>query len=152
MIVLSAIILTIVVVFTTTAFHYEAIRWLDRLARLPRYRYRPVVVGTFAGLITIHVAEILLYAGVYALAAGPLGLGMFRGERQMTPFDFFYYAAETYSSLGYGDIYPVGAIRLIASISPLNGMLLLAWSGAFLFSRVENWRLHDDRSSGRRPE
>ena len=43
-------------------------------------------------------------------------------------------SAETYSSLGYGDIYPLGDIRLLASITPLIGILLLGWSGAFLFS------------------
>jgi hypothetical protein len=147
MILLSALVLSGVVVFGTTAFHYEAVRWLDRLARRPSRRHRPVVVGTFASLIAIHVAEIMAYAGIYALAAGPFALGTFRGEREMTQLDFFYYAAETYSSLGYGDIYPVGAIRLIASISPLNGMLLLAWSGAFLFSLVEDWRTRNRGTS-----
>lgn len=135
-----AVALSAVMVFGTTAFHYEAIHWLDRLARKPRRRHRPIVIGVFAALIAIHVTEIGLYAGLYALSAGPLGLGHFSGERSMTQLDFFYYAAETYSSLGYGDIYPVGAVRLIASISPLNGMLLLAWSGSFLFSLIEDWR------------
>lgn len=57
--------------------------------------------------------------------------------------DFFYYAAEVYASLGYGDAYPTGEMRLIGSIAPLNGLLLLAWSGAFLFSLVEDWRNRD---------
>ena len=34
-------------------------------------------------------------------------------------------------------------MRLIGSIAPLNGLLLLAWSGAFLFSLVEDWRNRD---------
>ena len=55
----------------------------------------------------------------------------------MSAPDYFYYAAETYSSLGYGDIFPKGEIRLIASIGPLNGILLLAWSGSFLFALVQ---------------
>lgn len=54
----------------------------------------------------------------------------------MAPMDYFYYAAETYSSLGYGDIYPLGTIRLLASITPVIGLLLMGWSSAFLFSLV----------------
>lgn len=49
-----------------------------------------------------------------------------------------YYASETYSALGYGDILPAGYLRLIASVSPLNGSLLLAWSGSFLFLLIQD--------------
>ena len=46
--------------------------------------------------------------------------------------DFCYFAAETYSTLGYGDLVPLGALRVIASVEALNGVLLLTLSGAFL--------------------
>lgn len=45
---------------------------------------------------------------------------------------------ETYSALGYGDLFPLGYLRLIASVSPLNGSLLLAWSGSFLFLLIRD--------------
>lgn len=48
-----------------------------------------------------------------------------------------YFAAETYSSLGFVDIMPHGALRLIVAIGSINGILLLAWSGAFLFAFAE---------------
>ena len=31
------------------------------------------------------------------------------------------------------DIYPIGDIRLLASIEALNGLLLVAWSGSFTY-------------------
>lgn len=46
-------------------------------------------------------------------------------------------------SLGAGDVIPVGEIRLIASAASLNGILLLAWSGAFLFAVTEGGRRAD---------
>ncbi len=136
-----AILLAICVVMGTAVLHYEAITRLDRIARRGVRLGRAQLMGVIAALISIHLIEIGIYAGVYALASGPFHLGGFSGERAMSRMDFFYYAAETYSSLGYGDIYPLGALRMIASISPLNGVLLLAWSAAFLFSVVEEWRV-----------
>ena len=85
---------------------------------------------------------------VYAAATQILGVGGFAGGRTMSPFSYFYFAAETYSSLGYGDISPVGALRLIASIGPLNGILLLAWSGSFLFALVQQSRPLDTDDHG----
>jgi len=55
----------------------------------------------------------------------------------VTGLDYFYFAAETYSTLGYGDVVPTAQLRLIASIEPLNGLMLLAWSGSFLFILIQ---------------
>ena len=79
--------------------------------------------------------------GVFALADGPLNLGRFDGRAVMSAADYFHYAAEAYASLGSADITATGDLRLIAAISPLNGILLLAWSGGFLFSLVDDWRV-----------
>ena len=37
-----------------------------------------------------------------------------------------------------GDVFPIGYLRLIACVSPLNGSLLLAWSGSFLFLLIRD--------------
>jgi hypothetical protein len=39
--------------------------------------------------------------------------------------------------VGYGDIVPLGALRLVACVESLNGLLLLAWSGAFLYGVLD---------------
>lgn len=71
----------------------------------------------------------------------------------MTAIDYYYYAAETYTSLGYGDIYPVGEIRLMASVTPIVGILLLGWSSTFLYSNLRLPSAHlqpeTPRNSGR---
>lgn len=133
---LVAAMLCAAVVVGTTAFHYEALRWLS--SRLRRKKATRLLVPiTLFLLICVHLAEIGAYALVYAAATEILGVGGFTGGRAMSPLSYFYFAAETYSSLGYGDIFPIGELRLIASISPLNGILLLAWSGSFLFALVQ---------------
>lgn len=135
---LLAMALCMTTLLLTTAFHYEVLRYLGRFTStgtvLPRHKAPLILLA----LVTAHIIEIIFYALVYALASGPLALGSFAGEKAMATLDYFYYAAESYSTLGYGDILPLGELRLIASIGPLNGILLMAWSGAFLFAVVQH--------------
>lgn len=136
---LLAIVLTLAAVIGTAALHYEIIRRLDRFARRSARVY-PALLLVISGLILLHLAEIGAYAAILGLSHAALGLGEFAGARPASPMDYFYYAAEAYASLGYGASTPTGELRLVVSIAPLNGILLLAWSGAFLFSLVEDWR------------
>ena len=136
---LIAIVLTLAVVIGSTALHYEAVRRLDRVARGARRVY-PALPAVISGLIALHLAEIGVYAALFALSVGPLDLGGYSGAPPVTAMNYFYYAAEAYASLGYSDATPTGEMRLISAIAPLNGILLLAWSGSFLFSVVEDWR------------
>lgn len=83
-----------------------------------------------------HLAEIALYAVSFWFISTKLNAGSFTGGQPSNPTDFFALAAESYTSFGYGDIVPSGLLRFIVSLSPINGLLLLAWSGAFLYGVV----------------
>ena len=87
-------------------------------------------------VICAHLIEITGYALIYWIADVPFNIGWFSGE-QPGPLGVFYFAAETYSSLGFVDIMPHGALRLIVAIGSITGILLLAWSGAFLVAFSE---------------
>ena len=125
----------------TTLIHYEAVTALDRYMRQPHKRLRLTLIVVILLLVAMHLAEIGLYAVTFAIADGPLGLGGFQGRAVMSAADYYHFAAEAYASLGSGDITATGDLRLITSITPLNGILLLAWSGSFLFSLVDDWRV-----------
>ena len=120
----------------TTAFHYEALQLLERAAAGRRVSQRRAV-GFLITLVAVHLAEVALYAIAYGLGANVFALGSLHGSSGRVWLDFFYFAAETYSTVGYGDLVPVGALRLVASVEALNGLLLLAWSGAFLFGVLD---------------
>jgi Ion channel len=123
--------LALALLAATTSFHYEALRML--LHRLyGRHLSRPWVVRLVVTLVVIHGAEIALYAGVYALGTEVLGIGRLAGGGLHGFMDLCYFAAETYSTLGYGDLVPTGALRVLASLEAVNGVLLLTLSGAFL--------------------
>ena len=145
----GAAALALVMLALTTAVHYEALEFLARTANarsLSRHR----VIGLLTALVGLHLAEVALYAFAYVLGADVFGLGTLRGSSGKAWLDFFYFAAETYSTLGYGDLVPVGALRLVASVEALNGLLLIAWSGAFLFGVLEDARRLRSQARDRR--
>lgn len=141
MILLLTLLLSGGALFSATAFHYEAIAFLDRRLSSKDGPLRRLVPVTVVVMIIAHLFEIALYGAIFALAAGPLRLGHFDGAAKMGATEFFYFAAEAYSSFGYGDIIPTGGLRVIASVAPLNGLLLLAWSGSFLYAAVHQRRV-----------
>jgi len=66
--------------------------------------------------------EVLVWALAYAMVgAAPAGS------------DLIYFAFVNYTTLGYGDITPIQAWRLIGPPTAMNGMLLFGWSAAILF-------------------
>ena len=48
-----------------------------------------------------------------------------------------YFSLVTYTSLGYGDIAPLGPARLLAGIESLIGLGLIAWSASFTYLEMQ---------------
>ena len=128
-------------VVLSTVIHYELLRALSVALpglRIPsRAKLLVVVFTTFSA----HALEILLYAlSIYALVRyahlGTLGEpGRFSLDAAL------YFSAETYTSLGYGDVIPVGDLRLLAGVEALNGLLLIGWSASYTYIAMERfWR------------
>ncbi|HEY2819379.1 MAG TPA: potassium channel family protein [Casimicrobiaceae bacterium] len=132
----GAAALAVAMLAVTTAIHHEALRLLARAASGRRLTQRWAIC-LLGGLVGVHLSEIALYAVTFAVGANLFGLGGLRGTSGNAALDFFYFAAETYSTLGYGDLVPVGALRDVAGVEALNGLMLLSWSGAFLFGVLD---------------
>ena len=52
-----------------------------------------------------------------------------------------YFSTVTFASLGYGDIVLSPRWRLISAIEAANGVILFAWSTAFLFTLTRRLNL-----------
>jgi len=117
----------------------QFLRHLSRGLAAARTRGRRNVLIAILAIFLIHVVEIGLYALVYWFADRIFGIGGFAGARELGSFDYFYFSAETFTTLGLGDIYPIGPLRLIASIEPINGLLLLGWSTSFTFYEMQRY-------------
>ncbi len=120
-----AIPISAVLVICTIVFHYEVLRALS--SHLPKMgapihaRVLIVVSSCFAA----HVIEVGFYAVAF-WSIHHLGWGALSGSTEGHFGDYLYFSASSYSTLGFGDIAPSGALRLAAAIEALNGLFLVA--------------------------
>lgn len=137
-------------VLMTVLIHYEALRLitlsLPRLRIRPRLRILVVILGIFAA----HTVEIWVFGFAYWLLSGLPGLGAVSGYMTGHFFDYVYFSAVVYTSLGFGDIQPYEAMRLIASVEGLVGLLMIGWSASFTYIMMEKlWGEHPSSKSRR---
>ncbi|MEJ0023857.1 MAG: potassium channel family protein [Alphaproteobacteria bacterium] len=119
-------------VAVTVLFHFWGLLNLTGVMGRHRARLRPhqskagsaillllVVFGVFA----LHTVEIWAYAVTYRV------LGETSGFEEA-----LYFSTATFASLGYGDVVLSAKWRLLSAIEGANGVILFAWSTAFLLS------------------
>lgn len=127
---LSVSIFCALLLLLTSIVHYEALRLITAglpMISLPgRTKLVLVIMGTFLA----HAVEMILYAVAYWVLAHLLGAGNLGSTDGATFSACLYFSAETYTSLGYGDIVPTGDLRLLAGMEALNGLLLIGWSAS----------------------
>lgn len=128
-----SVILAASLVMLTALFHYFVLRWLSGgMARIRMATTTRILAIVFAVFLA-HVVEMALYALTYAVSERVLALGTFGGVPVESPVDYLYFSIVSYTSLGLGDIYPGGHLRFLTGIEALNGLLLIAWSGSFIY-------------------
>jgi hypothetical protein len=81
-----------------------------------------VMIATVTVLMIAHLAEVLVWSLIYAIAsAAPAGT------------DLIYFAFVNYTTLGYGDVTPVERWHLLGPMTAMNGVLMFGWSTAVIF-------------------
>lgn len=97
---------------------------LVALFRMHGRRSRVVaMISVVMGLFAVLTAEVWLWAGIYVL------LGIF-GEFETA----LYFSTITFSTVGYGDVVPAHAWRILAALEGVDGFLLIGWSTAYLIA------------------
>ncbi len=117
--------------------HYEVMSWSSRyLARLGLPRRMRIVALIFA-LLAAHVVEIWIFGlTLWVLDAWP-SLGTLHGEFDEGAFDFIYFSATVFSTLGFGDIVPQGPVRILTGTESLVGLSLITWSASLAFLEMQ---------------
>lgn len=136
MLVLLACILLLAL---TTLVHYEVLGFLS--SRLPGLRVPPRTkpIAVIYAAFLAHAVEIALYgAALYGLVHW-FGAGDLSGGGGATLMTCIYYSAETFTSLGFGDVVPLGPLRVIAGVEALNGLLLIGWSASYVYIAMERF-------------
>jgi hypothetical protein len=127
---LSLVALTVIV-------HYESLRAISSITANLGIPHRTLSLVVIAGVLLAHLIEICLFAAGFFLMHTRLGLGAIAGDFNGTTLDYFYFSATTYSTLGVGDLFPTGAIRLVAGIEALTGFVLIGWSASFTYLTMQ---------------
>ena len=79
-------------------------------------------IATVPVLMVAHFSEVMVWSLAYVIVdAAPAGA------------DPVYFAFVNYTTLGYGDVTPVGRWRLLGPITAMNGVLMFGWSTAVIF-------------------
>jgi hypothetical protein len=126
----------------TTLLHYEVLQSLhQRLGRL-RIPVRSKLLVVMFSAFSAHALEMLLYGAAYFVLLKVGGVGALSGPHLLSLHDCLYFSAATYTSLGFGDIAPLGPIRMLAGTEALNGLLLIGWTASFAYIAMERfWSL-----------
>lgn len=119
--------------------HYETLRLLS--VTIPRLQIRArlrIVVGVF-GALCGHVAEIWLFGFAYYGLNQLDRFGNLIGSYDGSLMASVYFSFSTYTSLGFGDIEPVGDLRFLAGLEALLGLVLITWTASFLYLEMRRY-------------
>ncbi|MFL5335005.1 MAG: potassium channel family protein [Geminicoccaceae bacterium] len=148
----SIVIICAIVGLATVLIHQRGLLGIaDLAARYAHVRPAVVIPGVVVGIFGLHLIEIGLFAGAIAFASYVLHLGRIVGDVDGTDLELLYFSAETFTTLGFGDIIPSGQMRLLASFEPLNGLILLGWSASFIHLEVERYWRRPEGAPARMP-
>ena len=129
----------ILLIALTTLIHYEVLSGLNvRLPGLGIPVRTKLLVVIFAAFVA-HALEIALYGLALFLLVGWAGVGSLVGPGGPALGNCMYFSAETYSSLGFGDLIPTGPVRLLAGVEALNGLLLIGWSASYAYIAMQRF-------------
>lgn len=120
--------------------HYESLRFWSRVVAALHVHRLAVAFAIVGGLIA-HVIEILIYAAVAAVLIA-LDVGGLEPEQKRFG-DLIYFSAVSYSTLGFGDVVPTGALRTLSGLEALTGLVMITWTASFTYVQMERyWRDH----------
>jgi hypothetical protein len=125
------------VIATVVMVHYE---FLYRITMyIPtmtiKHRFR-IVFGVFGALLA-HVFEVWIFAIAYYFMHHSDGWGKLTGNFDGSLMDCAYFSFSVFSTVGFGDIEPIGHLRYLTGIESLTGLVLITWSASFLYFEMQ---------------
>jgi ion channel len=138
---LYALIITSLVVIICVVLHYEALRFLSKTVGAHVHK-RVGVLVVMLGLLSAHVLEIIVFAIGYMFMQHGAGLGQITGMDNGDFIDYVYYSSVVYTTVGFGDLLPVGGIRMLSAAEGLVGLAMITWSASFTFLAMRRFWPH----------
>lgn len=133
---------TLVSVAACVLLHYEGLSLLSQVLLRPHdnQRRRKVLYG-ICGVLALHIVQIWLFGLTFWGLTQLPDTGSVAGAHPLHFLDAVYLAAMSFTTVGFGDVAPVGPIRFLAGTVALTGLVLITWSASFTFLEMERfWR------------
>jgi Ion channel len=137
--VLYVFIANLFVIGMAVMIHYEFLYRITLLMpRLKiRHRFR-IVLGVFIAL-TAHAAEVWIFGIAYYLMNESETWGSLTGHFDGSLLDCVYFSFTSYTTLGTGDIVPLGDLRFLSALESLTGLVLVTWTASFLYLEMTRY-------------
>ncbi|MDX2503219.1 MAG: potassium channel family protein [Gammaproteobacteria bacterium] len=130
-------ILNIFILALAVLIHYEFLYQISVAIPKMKIKHRlRIVLGVFGALVA-HSIEIWLFSIAYYLLPRMQGWGSIEGNFDGSFMDCVYFSYTTFTTLGLGDIEPLGHIRHLVGLESLTGLLLITWSASFLYYEMQ---------------
>ena len=136
---LPTIAIAFVLVSTTVLVHYEILRRASRAIPRLKLRRQFRVLAVIVACLFAHMVQVILYAAAFAAMHDHWDLGRLEGAVTGVFSDFVYFALTSYTTLGVGDVWPTGPMRLLTGVAALNGLVLIGWSASFTYLAMEEF-------------
>ena len=139
---LVVILITMLLILLTVLIHYEVLKGITLLLARPSHGPRQRILYLVLGLNILHTFEILVFAAGYKLLV-LYDLGFLSDMPSEHFYYYFYYSAITYTTLGFGDIIPLGPLKILTAMEALMGLGFITWSASFTFLEMQKlWNLN----------
>ncbi len=137
---LTVMAMTLVAIAGCVLVHYAGLEWLSRALPKMRVHRRTLLVAIFA-VLGLHLVEVWIFGlGYWVLLAWP-ATGQITGIGDAVLLDCVYFSSSVYSTVGFGDLAPLGPVRFMAGTEGIAGLALIGWSASFTYLEMERrWR------------
>ena len=129
-----------VMVAVSVLVHFETMTLIsDRVVPwgVRRKQGRRTIVFALMALMVGHIVEIWLFALAIRVMLWFPAFGSIGGGFDGKLGDYLYFSAVNYTSLGYGEVFPLGTIRFVAVTEALTGLMMIGWSASFTYLKME---------------
>ena len=136
---LIAAAVTFFTVVAVVLLHYEGLSLIGRTIKARVFHHRAKILVLIFAQLGLHIVAIWIFAfGAFALTRW-LGFGAILPVPSGGYLDYVYFSAITYTTVGFGDFVPAGAVRFLAGMEALTGFVLITWSASFTFLEMQRY-------------
>lgn len=106
------------------------LRFLSRTVGVHVHKRIGVLV-VMLGLLVAHVVEIIIFVLGYRIMQLDTGLGHIAGLQENN------FSSVVFTTVGFGDLAPTGAIRVLSATEGLAGLAMITWPASLTFLAMQ---------------